>query len=443
MELTVVPADGLVDEVPTVIARGLRPDEPVVLTVEVRDAAGNRWRSVNEYRADAQGVVDTATSAPDHGSYPGVDPAGPWWSMTPADGHGPRRDPATFEVDDDRLTWTVDCAPADSAPAARRSVVRRWRAAQVTRSDSVLDGLRHVRFSPGPPLGPAPPVVVLVPGPAGVGTAAATAALLASRCGLTATVLADPDEREGSWSLCELPLERLARGIAAAAGGSAAEPPRAAVVAYSAGTAGALTALALELIPVRAVVALAPTHVVWQASASKGSAPDTSSLSHLGVPLPYVPVRGDRPLPGPAAHALLRWLPGSHDRSRAAHTRPAYEAALRHGAAVGAAVIPVERIAAPLMAVAGTADEVWPAEAMARALIERHRGSPHAHTGPDGDVLLVNRGAGHFVRPPLVPTTVDRDAGLDQGGSPAADAAAQQATWTAMTRFLRRHLDRP
>lgn len=432
VELTVSPADGLADDVPAVIARGLLPDEPVTVAVRVTDAAGVRWESVNTYLADSRGVMDCATTAPDQGTYRGMDAAGPWWSMTPAARHAP---PAAFAACDDRLTWTVDCRPAGSGPGRRREVVRRWRAPHVTRSDTVLDGLRHVTYSPGGSGEPLP-VVVLVPGAGGVEQVAPAAALLASRCGVTATVLGYAGGPGQPSSLREVAVERLGRGIAAAAGGTSATPPRTAVVAYADGTAGALTALALEEIPVRAVVAVSPTHVVWQALAAGGPPPQTSAWSHLGEPLPYVPVRSERLLPELAAHALLRHLPGGRDQPAAVRTLAAYAAGLHDHAAVGAAVIPVERIAAPLMAVAGTADETWPAQAMARALIDRHHASPHAHEGPDGDVLLVNRGAGHALPAPLVPTA-------DGHGTPSADAAAQRAAWTAMTRFLRRHLNRP
>lgn len=439
MQLTVSPTDGLVDDVPTIVARGLDPGGTVSVRIEVTDAAGVRWESVNVYLADVRGIVDSATTAPAHGTYPGVDAAGPWWSMTPGDR---REAPIAFTASEDRLTWSVDCVPAGRPPGTRHTLVRRWRAAHVSRDDSTLDGVHHVRFSPGASEEP-PAVVVLIPGSTGTESVTPAAALLASRCGFTTVVLGWAGAEGRPLSPREVPVERLVRGIRAAAAASRSGTPRVAVVAYSAGTAGALAALALEEVPVRAVVAVAPTHVIWQATDPGGPAPEVSGWSHRGVPLPYVPLRSERLLPEMAAHAVLRHLPGGEGRSEAVHLRPAYAAGLRDQEAVGAAVIPVERIAAPLMVVAGTADEVWPADTMARGLIERHRTSPHAHTGADGDVLLLNRDAGHVVRPPLIPATVDRDTGLVSGGTPSANAAAQQATWTAMTRFLRRHLTRP
>ncbi|MCX4514962.1 acyl-CoA thioesterase/BAAT N-terminal domain-containing protein [Streptomyces sp. NBC_01619] len=425
MELTIAPGEGLVDEVPELVVQGLRPHEQVTVRIDVTDAAGRAWRSDNRYRADAHGVAGPAMSAPLAGSYSGVDPSGPWWSMHSVQRH---RSPVIFTAPDDQLTWTVRCA-ADRARQVRRTVVRRWRARRVTRTESMDEGLRVVRFAPRP-LGSGPrPVVVLIPGSTSMEAVTPTAALLASRCGFTTVVLGYVGGQGQPRTVANVPLERFTRAVSALA-----ERRRVAVVAHSVGTGGALAALALARVPVRAVVAIAPTHVVWQALGSGGRPPMTSSWTYRAAPLPYVPVRGELLLPQLARHALLRRLPGGGSRSTALRLRSAYGAGLWDSAAVKKALIPVEHITAPLLAVAGTDDAVWPSEAMARALVERRR------TVAAQDDLLIHPGAGHFMRPPLVPTTADRDGILVSGGTPQANALAQAETWAAMTRFLERHL---
>ncbi|WP_164992468.1 acyl-CoA thioesterase/BAAT N-terminal domain-containing protein [Streptomyces sp. L2] len=57
MELSIDPRDGLVDDVPRIDVRGLGPHPEVTVRIDVTDAAGLAWRSVNRYRADAQGAV--------------------------------------------------------------------------------------------------------------------------------------------------------------------------------------------------------------------------------------------------------------------------------------------------------------------------------------------------------------------------------------------------
>ncbi|MFD5426838.1 acyl-CoA thioesterase/bile acid-CoA:amino acid N-acyltransferase family protein [Streptomyces sp. NPDC127084] len=418
MELIITPGDGLVDEVPHLLVQGLGAHEQVTVRIDVTDAAGAVWRSVNRYRADARGVAGTALTAPIAGSYTGIDPSGPWWSMTPVHRDG---SPVTFTASDDALTWTVWCA-ADSARQVRRTVVRRWRARRVGRTERDDQGLRLLEYAPRGAGHGDRPVVLMVPGAGGPGAVAPTAALLASRCGFTTVVVA-------STAHAVMPVEHIARAVGAVATGR-----RVGVVAFSLGTGGALAALALAGVPVHAVVAIAPTHVIWQAPHRGGPPPKTSSWTYRDVPLPYVPVRDTLLLPQLAARTLLRRLPGGLSRSPALRLRRTYQSGLRNAVAVRGALIPVEDITAPLMAIAGTDDAVWPAATMARALLARRRAVR------SDDVLLVHRGAGHLLRPPLVPTTVDRTAALVSGGTPQATALAQSETWAAMTAFLERRL---
>ena len=146
-------------------------------------------------------------------------------------------------------------------------------------------------------------------------------------------------------------------------------------------------------------------------------------------------IRGDKLIGQMVRSALARRLT-RRPRSSALRLLPAFAAALARPDAVAPALLPVERIPAPLLAVAGTDDAMWPSELMARALIERRR--VHGVGGVDELVLLP--GAGHFVRPPVTPTTVDRTDTLISGGSPRATAQGQRTAWDATLRFLRQGL---
>ena len=94
------------------------------------------------------------------------------------------------------------------------------------------------------------------------------------------------------------------------------------------------------------------------------------------------------------------------------------------------AAIPVERIDAPMLLIAGEADAMWPSVSMAAALAARRGHRPT-------DRVLVLPGTGHFVSPPATPTTVDRNADLVSGGTPEATAHGQRAAWNAALTFLR------
>jgi hypothetical protein len=116
--------------------------------------------------------------------------------------------------------------------------------------------------------------------------------------------------------------------------------------------------------------------------------------------------------------------------------RPAYEPSLRDEGAVARATIPVERFDGALLLVSGDADEMWPATEMARAVAERRR----AHGSGGADEHLRFPDAGHFMRPPITPTTVPWSADLVSGGTPQGNAQAQAAAWAGRLAFLAKHL---
>jgi BAAT / Acyl-CoA thioester hydrolase C terminal len=58
--------------------------------------------------------------------------------------------------------------------------------------------------------------------------------------------------------------------------------------------------------------------------------------------------------------------------------------------------------------------------------------------GVGDDRLLLLPGAGHLLRPPVTPTTVDRNDALVSGGTPHGTARGQRAAWDANLEFLAR-----
>ena len=423
--LDVSPTDGPVDELPRIVV-GSEPEHDVTLTNEVVDAAGPPWRSTATFRADLDGAVDLHRDAPVHGDYTGVDPSGPWWAMRFADADAA---PVAFTAPTDELTYR--CTASGSGTASTVAVRRRWAAAAPERLTG--DGYRGLCFAP-PHAGVAPGVVV-VPGSTGVAAMAPLAGLLARR-GYRTMVLGYQQEPGLPDSLCEIPLEHLLAGMRALASRDDIDPNRLGVVCVSVGTAGALAALAHDGPPVAAAVAIAPSSVVWQALASRGRPPSTSSWSLAGRPLPWVPIKGERLLPELARHTIGGWLHRRRPRPHALHLRPAYAAGLAETARVGPATIPVERIAAPLLLLAGSEDAMWPSTTMAEHIATRRR----EHGVDQRDRYLALPGAGHFLGPPITPTTVAWNAELVSGGSPAGNAAAQRSGWDALCAFLHEHL---
>jgi bile acid acyltransferase/acyl-CoA thioester hydrolase-like protein len=77
---------------------------------------------------------------------------------------------------------------------------------------------------------------------------------------------------------------------------------------------------------------------------------------------------------------------------------------------------------------------VSPTHVVWQELLDRRRraGAPHA----SGDRLVLLPGAGHFLRPPITPTTVDRNESLISGGNPEATAWGQRVMWDEVLEFL-------
>jgi dienelactone hydrolase len=279
---------------------------------------------------------------------------------------------------------------------------------------------------------PAPGVVV-VPGSTGPSKIAPTAALLAAH-GYVAAVLGYMQEPGLPSSFCRIPVEAFVAGIRAFAGLPSVDAARVGVLAVSVGAVGPLVALGGDdAPPVRAVVVVAPTHVVWQGLSTGGPPPRAPMLTRGGRDLPYVPIRGDKVL-GQLIRTRLARLVTRRPRSAALALLAAYQAGLADRDAVGAAAIAVERIAAPVLAAAGTADAMWPSAQMAQELLLRRRraSAPHA----SGHRLVLLPGAGHFLRPPVTPTTVDRNESLISGGNHEATAWGQRVMWDEALEFL-------
>ncbi|WP_072805587.1 alpha/beta hydrolase [Rhodococcoides yunnanense] len=413
VSLQVDPVSGPIDS-PTVFrVHGVAPGLPVHLDIATVDANGHHWVSHQDYDIDATGRLKIA------------DPDRPWWNMTFVDESVA---PVTFAGSEAGLDYRVSVHALEGSSS---TTVRRSWGENVVREDLMGEGWHLRIFVPdtGESLLPG---VLLMPGTTGAQPAVPTAALLASH-GYVTAVLAYMDEPGLPDSFDKIPVEAIAAGMASFAAHERVDADRIVLYAASVGVSVALTTLVhTPEFSVRGVITVAPTHVVLQALSDGGPPPKTSSLTVGGEPLPYMPIRAER-LIGQMIFGAVGRMFSTTPRSRALSLRPAYAAGLRDTDAVEAATIPVEKIDAPLLAIAGVADASYPADRMARALIARRR--------RDTDRLLVLPNAGHFLRPPATPTTVDRNDSIVSGGTPAGTAKGQRRAWTEILDFLAVTLD--
>ncbi|GLW69740.1 acyl-CoA thioesterase [Kitasatospora phosalacinea] len=182
---------------------------------------------------------------------------------------------------------------------------------------------------------------------------------------------------------------------------------------------------------VDAVVALAPTAVVWcnvGPGADGADRPFRSCWTWRGRPLPFVPM--DETWTAAEPEGAPQAIRGWYERSERTFA-----------GALPAAAIPVEETRAELLLVAGGADAMWPSLPFAERLRDRRRPGA-AGTSAAPVRLVTDPEAGHRVvfpgESPLPPSPVH-----DHGGSPAADARLGAAAWPHVLEVLGGGLPHP
>ncbi|MCD4526308.1 alpha/beta fold hydrolase [Nocardioides sp. cx-173] len=235
------------------------------------------------------------------------------------------------------------------------------------------------------------------------------AEMLAS-CGVTALALSWFGG-EGQPSVPrEVPLETFADGIDRLL----AECSRVVLLGLSYGAEAALLTATIDR-RVDAVVALAPTDVAWEGQHEHPDDPRRSKWTHRGVPVPFVPL--DRSWEPPSALPAYVEL---YERSRE----------LAGHEVVEAATIPVERIRAEVLLVAGGTDRVWASTAAAGRIAVRRRARGLETT------VVVDPAAGH---PVVLPGEVVPDLSRPYavGGDEGAPQRLGALAWPEIRRVLR------
>lgn len=399
MRIEITPDHPALDTELRVRLTGFEPGADVWLR-----AAQAGWSSAALFTVDAHGTVDLARDAPVEGSYEGVDPMGPVWSMRPGEG-GPAE-----------LTFTAGAA---SATVARKRIPD-----GLTRVEATDGDLYGVLYHPAGATGLT--TVVLMCGAEG-GIHENDAALFAAH-GHTALALAVYGAPNRPPTMKDIPVEYFRRAVDHLRGLSTVDPDR---IVFAGGSKGGEAALlAGATCPeIAGVVSIVGSGVMTQGidqSVFTGSFLDIMTTpvpnwTRDGVPLPYVP------------NVVTPGLAKAVADGRPVRLRDAFEPGLALDV-LEAATIPVERISGPVLLLS-TADDGGYGPGYHRIAADRlaRHGRPHEH--------VVYPGAGHLVAaPPYGPTTVSTGPGpavtFDHGGTPAATAAARADTHRRVLAFL-------
>lgn len=419
-QLAITPADDLIDIPRRIRVQGLAPGARVEIVARTPRGGGVVWQSRATFLADAQGTIDLTHDAPIAGDYAGVSAMGLVWSQQPDT-------PGKRDVFPDSvlapLTTQITVQTADGVYEG--AFVQRLAAEGVMRREVRDDGLVGTLFTPAGS-GPHPAVVVL--NGSGGGINEARGVLYASR-GYATLALAYFKAPGLSDYISNTPLEYFKTGLDWLR--REVRPAHDFVAISGQSRGGELVLLLGSLFPqaVSAVVGYVPGAVVHGGMSAADPAVGRHGPCWLlnGEPLAHV-WQNNR------TATMAPFEQGEYPR-RHAH---AVLTALDDAEAVARARIPVERIQAPVMLLSGTDDGSWPSSRYAKMVADKL-----AEVGHPWPVRWVDtEGAGHAIVFPYVPTTQLVHAHpvsghiSTGGGTPRANAQADEASWAAVQAFL-------
>ncbi|MFQ5462937.1 MAG: acyl-CoA thioesterase/bile acid-CoA:amino acid N-acyltransferase family protein [Phycisphaerae bacterium] len=387
---------------------GLPPSAEVTVRAESDTGTGRLARAEAIFVADAKGEIDLERTAPNAGSYSGVDGQGLFWSQMETSRPVPGL--LEFERYQSLMEWTL----LIEGKAVASTIHTRWVLRPGIYPFHVRDnGLVGTFYNPERE-GTKPGVIVLGGEAGGLNEAARLAQLLASH-GYATLALAYFGVEALPPNLELIPLEYFATAVDWMKKNASVSGDRMAVLGVSKGAEAAML-VASRSPDIHAVVAYLPSSVVWQSTGL--GFPEISSWSVGGAPVPFVPYAED-------PNAL-----GSYRMTGL------YLASLKDQKAVDCATLPVERIQGPVLMISAGHDAYWPSQKMGDACLARL----NAAKRPYRDQHLKYAGAGHDISGPGY--TVLKGTAVT-GGSRSANAKARADSWPKMLAFLKSAIGAP
>ncbi|WP_436908134.1 acyl-CoA thioester hydrolase/BAAT C-terminal domain-containing protein [Halosimplex marinum] len=396
------------DEPAEIRLTGADPGAEVSLAASTASFGGRTWTSEATFEADEDGVVDLAEAAPVSGTYDGADPMGWLWSMRPNSGSQP-----FYYSGDARQAVTLRAT--DSAGTVETELDLQLHDPDIAVETIETDELVGILYEPAGE-GPHPGVLALHG--SGGNPISRRPALLATRGYATLSVKyfgegePIPDRHDS------VPLEYFER---AQSWLRAREGVRDAPVGVLGASRGGELALLLgaRFDWVGAVVSYVGSGVGWEGGSED---PPNPAWTHGGDPVPYLTLEGEAEYTDEGYY----------------HIRPAFERGLEAASEseIEKATFAVEETDAPVLAISGGDDQLWPARLSERAA-DRLRAADFDHAFEHRSY----ENAGHLVTAPYIPTAGRRVVNSQlTGGSPPAYARANADSWPAVLEYLDRGL---
>lgn len=426
-QLTVQPANGLIDEPVSIRLENFSPNQSVTIWARFQDDAGQIWQSEASFVTDPYGNVDVSTQVPWSGSYRKADPMGLFWSAMPEE----RKEgdvPAPFTNRWLNPILVTFEARIQGSVIARAQIERLRVFPEVIRKTVEENEFVGTFFLP-PGKGPFPCVIVV--GGATGELWEEPAALLASH-GFAALSVPYFKTSGPANQLVEIPLEYFENAITWIENQPTIDKSHIGVMGFARG--GELALLLGTTFPkIKAVVGYVPSGIVWSAYGVEGSG-DQAAWTFRGEPIPFLSTSGTRKL---TLQTIMNKLLAKGDHS-------ALLDSLEQDPEISQAIIPVEKINGPVLLISGKEDRVWDstlyADLTCFRMQKRQSEFPCEHLSYDG--------AGHSISFPYIPTTVEgfhsthpvSGKPAQIGGNTEDIATANADAWDQVLNFLDRNL---
>lgn len=422
MRIKIKPEIAFVDEPVNIHLLGFKPQQVVTLRAWIRDDSDEIWQSHASFETDDRGNVDVNSQKPLSGTYNDIDGMGLFWSIRKyayervgsfisKKGTSPVEMIFTVEMEG-QLVASTKALRLISAPDVEETLIR----------DGGLVGTLFKPAGPGPF-----PGIILVSGSGGGELLASRARLLASRYGYATLSLGHTNKEHLPKYLVNIPLEYFETAIHWMQAQNTIRGDRLGILGHSRG--GELALLLGAMFPqIKAVVAYAPSSVVWGGYNNKAGK-EQSSWSFNGRPLPFVPNSVSR-----KKRYELWKIPYE--------SRPIFLMNLENVPALKEAMIPVENINGPVLLISGQDDRVWPSSLMSEMVIKRLKGHNHPHFFKH----LSYKGSGHNIGVPYGSTTAITfrhpitGTVFSLGGNAKDNAFSNADSWPQVLKFLEKSL---
>lgn len=298
---------------------------------------------------------------------------------------------------------------------------------KVTRKEVKGPGLHGVFFVP-PGKGPFPGVLIFGGSEGGMSQTMKAAVLAKHGFACLTVAYFDPKDPQVfpglPKQLIKIPLEYFETAILRL---KAHEQVRGDRLAVMGGSRGGEVALLLGSMfqDVKAVVAYTPGHLVWGgwpiADEDRKNKTNQPAWTYKGKPVPFV----SRTLSLEEEKKLTEKDP--FDR------RPLFVEYMKNRDMVRDAIIPVEKIAGPILMVTGKGDKLWQSSEMSEEVMKRLAAKNHPF--PTSQHLSYED-CGHAIRMPLIPV----DISPHLGGTAEANSYAAWDSWPKVVKFLHNSL---